>query len=61
MPHFPEKMSPEAYKKINSLLAFDNIYTAPAHGFKDAYDYYEKSSSLQFLSNIKKPCSYTKR
>jgi hypothetical protein len=55
MPRFPEKMSPEAYKKINSLLAFDNIYTAPAHGFNDAYDYYEKSSSLQFLSNIKTP------
>ncbi len=55
MKDFPEKMTPSDYKKITSLLEFDNIYTAPAHGFKDAYDYYEKNSSLQFLPNIKIP------
>jgi len=42
-------------KKIKSLLDFDNIYTAPAHGFKDAYEYYEKNSSKQFLQNITVP------
>ena len=31
------------------------MYTSKAHGFKDALDYYEKSSSLQFLHNIKTP------
>lgn len=55
MPHFPEKMTPEIYKKIKTLLDFDNLYTAPAHGFKDALDYYEKSSSIQFIANIKIP------
>ncbi len=40
---------------IKTLLDFDNIYTSKAHGFKDAFDYYEKSSSLQFLDNIKTP------
>jgi uncharacterized protein len=55
MKHFPEIMSPEEYKKVKTLLDFDNLYTAPAHGFKDAYDYYKKSSSLQFLHNIKIP------
>lgn len=55
MNDFPEKMTVSDYKKINSLLEFDNIYTAPAHGFKDAYDYYEKNSSLQFLPNIRIP------
>ena len=34
---------------------FDNTYTSKAHGFKDAEDYYEQSSSLQFLPNIKTP------
>ncbi len=55
MKDFPEKMTVSDYKKITSLLEFDNIYTAPAHGFKDAYDYYEKNSSLQFLPNIQIP------
>ncbi len=55
MKDFPEKMTVSDYKKINSLLEFDNIYTAPAHGFKDAFDYYQKNSSLQFLPNIQIP------
>lgn len=52
---FPEKMNLQTYKKIQTLLDFDNLYTAPAHGFIDAYDYYEKSSSIQFIQNIKIP------
>jgi predicted alpha/beta-fold hydrolase len=55
MKDFPEKMTLSDYKKITSLLEFDNLYTAPAHGFKDALDYYEKNSSLQFLPNIQIP------
>ncbi len=55
MKDFPEKMTTSDYNKITSLLEFDNVYTAPAHGFKDAYDYYEKNSSLQFLPNIQIP------
>lgn len=55
MKDFPEKMTASDYKKITSLLEFDNVYTAPAHGFKDAFDYYEKNSSLQFLPKIKIP------
>ena len=31
------------------------MYTSKAHGFKDALDYYEKASCLQFLPNIKVP------
>lgn len=55
MKHFPEKMNLSDYKKIKSLEAFDHLYTAPAHGFKNAFDYYEKNSSLQFLPNITIP------
>jgi predicted alpha/beta-fold hydrolase len=55
MHHFPEIMNTNEFKKVKTLLDFDNLYTAPAHGFKDAYDYYDKSSSLQFLPNIKIP------
>lgn len=55
MRDFPEEMNSSEYKKITSLLEFDNIYTAPAHGFKDANEYYKKNSSLQFLPNISIP------
>jgi len=55
MTQFPDAMNADELKKIQNLLDFDNLYTAKAHGFDDAYDYYEKSSSLQFLPNIKIP------
>ena len=55
MKDFPQKMTPSDLKRITSLLEFDNVYTAPAHGFKDAFDYYEKNSTLQFLPNIQIP------
>lgn len=53
--NFENDLTIEAIKSIKTLYDFDNVYTAKAHGFADAEDYYEKSSSLQFLSNIKTP------
>jgi predicted alpha/beta-fold hydrolase len=41
--------------KIKNLLEFDNAYTAPLHGFANAIDYYTRSSSIHFLSQIKIP------
>tara|TARA_Y100000782_G_C10174208_1_gene261163 strand:- start:1135 stop:2115 length:981 start_codon:yes stop_codon:yes gene_type:complete len=40
---------------IQNFYDFDNMYTAPAHGFKDASDYYESCSSLYQLENIAVP------
>jgi len=37
------------------LIEFDDYATGPLHGFKDAADYYRKSSSGQFLGNIQVP------
>ena len=55
MAQFPDKMPIEDYKQIQSLLTFDDIYTSKAHGFTDAFDYYSKNSSLQFIPNIEIP------
>jgi len=55
MSKFPEKATMETYQKIKSILDFDNLYTAPAHGFKDAQDYYQKNSSGQFIASIQVP------
>jgi len=53
--NFPEMVTQEDINKIKALIDFDNVYTSKAHGFTDAFDYYEKSSSLQFLPNINVP------
>lgn len=42
-------------RKIKTLTAFDDCYTAPIHGFRDAADYYEQCSSLRFVNDIKTP------
>ena len=52
---FPDMISKEAIKRIRTLKDFDDTYTAPAHGFENALDYYAKCSSNQFLPHIKVP------
>ncbi len=52
---FPDKISSDDLARIKTLKDFDNIYTAPAHGFLDAEDYYRKNSSLQFIPTVIKP------
>ncbi|HIP03320.1 MAG TPA: hydrolase [Campylobacterales bacterium] len=46
-------LSENDVQKLNSFWEFDDAYTAPIHGFNSAKDYYEKSSSKQFLKDIK--------
>jgi len=52
---FPNLISNQDIKSIKTLKDFDDVYTSRAHHFKDALDYYEKCSSLQFLPNISVP------
>jgi hypothetical protein len=35
---------------------FDQFFTAPSCGFKSAFDYYNKCSSVQFVEDIDIPC-----
>lgn len=42
-------------KKLKTFWEFDDVYTAPIHGFTSAEDYYKKSSSKQFLKYIEIP------
>jgi predicted alpha/beta-fold hydrolase len=37
------------------MWEFDDRFTAPLHGFRDAADYYNRSSSIRFLSSIRRP------
>jgi len=41
--------------QLGSFRAFDDQVTAPLHGFTGVDDYYQRSSSRQFLSQIRTP------
>lgn len=42
-------------KKLKTFLDFDDLVTAPLHGFSSGEDYWEKSSSRQYLDKIRVP------
>lgn len=42
-------------ERAATLYDFDDAVTAPVHGFRDAHDYYTRSSSIGFLSAIRRP------
>lgn len=44
-----------ALRKLKSLDEFDELYTAPRHGFGTASNYYQSTSALPVLKNITKP------
>lgn len=52
---FPELISEADIRRVKTLKDFDDVYTSRAHHFKDALDYYERSSSLPLLKNIRIP------
>ena len=41
--------------KMRNFWEFDDHFTAPVHGFESAADYYQRSSSRQFLATVDKP------
>jgi predicted alpha/beta-fold hydrolase len=43
------------FKRIREFPDFDNLITAPIHGFKDADDFYKKVSSKPFIKHITVP------
>ena len=51
---FPGRVPPEA-ARARTLREFDDLLTAPLHGFRDAADYYERCSSGQFVGSITVP------
>jgi uncharacterized protein len=50
---FPDLVPASGIAGLRTLEDFDNLITGPLHGFKDAQDYYERSSSLPWLRGIK--------
>jgi uncharacterized protein len=52
---FPKELDATRARAIRTLREFDDRYTAPLHGFRDAADYWARASSLPFLSQITVP------
>ncbi|MBC7791682.1 MAG: alpha/beta fold hydrolase [Anaerolineae bacterium] len=52
---FPGLIAAGALGRARTLFEFDDAVTAPVHGFRDASDYYHRSSSIRFLSRIRLP------
>lgn len=67
---FLRTMKPKALKKLaqhpglfdrqallaaRDLYAFDNVFTAPLHGFRDTDDYYARASAKPHLQSIRIP------
>lgn len=45
----------EDVSNLNSFWEYDDLFTGPVHGFKDAKDYYAHSSAEPFIAHITKP------
>jgi len=50
---FPGLYRAEQVRVARSLHAFDDVVTAPLHGFRDVADYYARSSARRYLAGIK--------
>jgi len=49
---YPDLIPPGALDQIATLYDFDDAFTAPIHGFRDADHYYTTSSSIHYLDSI---------
>ncbi|MBT8319739.1 MAG: alpha/beta fold hydrolase [Gramella sp.] len=52
---FPDQLRKKDVSNCSSLRDIDDLYTSKAHGFKDAEEYYRKSSAINFLDGITTP------
>lgn len=52
---FPLALTPRDIHKIRSIRQFDDLLTAPLHGFRDAEHYYRSCSGLNFLPQVQNP------
>jgi uncharacterized protein len=52
---WPGRWSLKALGSIRSIREFDDAYTAPFHGFRDAADYYHRASAMRGIDQISVP------
>lgn len=51
----PDAFDKDALLRARDLRAFDDVFTAPVHGFKDAEDYWQRASAKPLLQEVRLP------
>ena len=49
---FPGSLDADAISRVDTMYAFDNVVTAPLHGFSGTDDYWSRASSKRWLRGI---------
>lgn len=52
---FPGRFDVSTLRDVRTVRAFDEAYTAPHHGFRDAADYYDRASAVRVARRIAVP------
>lgn len=52
---YPDLFDRSALDRARTIFEFDDAVTAPVHGFRNARDYYERSSALRWLHRVRRP------
>ncbi len=52
---FPRLFDREALLRARDLYEFDNLFTAPLHGFADVQDYWRRASSAPHFGRVRLP------
>jgi len=52
---YPEEIKYTNFDDIRYFPDFDNLYTAPLHGFENADDFYERASAKRYMYNTQVP------
>ncbi len=53
--HFPNKWDLSRFSSTRTMWEFDDVYTAPDGGYRNAADYYEQCGARQFLHRVRVP------
>ncbi len=51
----PGLFSAQRLRAARDLFEFDNVFTAPLHGFKDTHDYWRRASAKPLLHRVRVP------
>ena len=52
---WPDRYNLVGLWKVWSIRRFDDLYTAPHHGFRDASDYYHRASAMRVIDRVAIP------
>jgi predicted alpha/beta-fold hydrolase len=53
--HFPDLFDAERLRRARTFREFDDVFTAPLHGFRDVAHYWSAASSGPWLAHIRVP------